>query len=140
MVNRSNVKAILVLVGVFAGGVGTGIAATQARAHHRMISALEHGGPVRNELRLRALQRTLNLTAAQRTSMSAILERQAPERRRLMGEMMRQCGDPVRAYKVKADAEIRAVLNPDQQVHFDALAKRQAQRMFFGPPPGPSDP
>jgi hypothetical protein len=83
---------------------------------------------------MRALQRALDLSPAQRILVAAILERQAPERRRLMGEMMQKCGDPVRAYKTQADAEIRAVLNPEQQQRFDKLAKRQAERFFQGPP------
>ncbi len=134
MVNRSSVKAILVLIGVFAGGAGTGVATTMAWNHHKMIHSLEHGGWPRNDQRMRALQRALDLTAEQRTKIAAILERQAPERHRLMSDMMRQCGDPIRSYKTKADAEIRAVLNPDQQVRFDKLAKRQAERFFPGPP------
>ncbi len=137
MVNRSNIKALLVLVGVFAGGAGTGVAASLGWTHHRMVGLLEHGAP-HNDLRMRALQRALNLSSEQRTSVAAILERQAPERRRLMGEMMQKCGDPVRAYKAKADAEIRAVLNPEQQGRFDKLAKRQAERFFPGPAPDSS--
>lgn len=123
---------LLVLVGVFAGGAGTGISTTLAWSHHRMVRSLERGGSPHNEIRMRAMQHVLNLTAQQRTTVASILERQAPERRRLMGEMMRQCGDPMRAYKAKVDAEIRAVLNPDQQLRFDALAKRQAERFFQG--------
>jgi Spy/CpxP family protein refolding chaperone len=138
MVNRSSFRALLVLVGVFAGGAGTGAAASLAWFHHRTVHLLEHGGSPHNDLRMRALQRALNLSPEQRTSVAAILERQAPERRRLMGEMMQKCGDPVRAYKAKADAEIRAVLNPDQQIQFDKLAKRQAERFFQGPPPDSS--
>jgi hypothetical protein len=135
MVNRNNIKVLLVLVGVFAGGAGTGVAASLAWTHHRMVGFLEHGGAPHNEQRMRALQHALNLSPEQRTLVAAILERQAPERRRLMGEMMQKCGDPVRAYKAKADAEIRAVLNPGQQIRFDRLAKRQAERFFLGPPP-----
>ena len=134
MVSRSNIKALLVLVGVFVGGAGTGVATTMAWNHHKLIHSLEPGG-WRNEQRMRALQHALDLTAQQRTAIAAILERQAPERRRLTGEMMRQCGDPIRAYKAKVDAEIRAVLNPEQQVRFDKLAKHQAERFFQGPPP-----
>ena len=138
MVNRGNIKALLVLVGVFAGGAGTGIAATTAWTHHKLIRSLEHGGWPHNEQRMRALQHALDLTAQQRSTIAAILERQAPERRRLMREILRQCGEPVREYKTKADAEIRAALNPDQQVRFDTLAKRQAERFFPGPQPSPS--
>lgn len=137
MVNRGNLKVLLVLAGVFVGGVGTGIATTMAWSHHRMVGYLEHGGLPRGDLRMRALQRELDLTAQQRSTIAAILERQAPERRRLMGEMMRQCGDSMRSHKSKVDAEIRAVLNPDQQLRFDQLAKRQAERFFSGSSPGP---
>ncbi len=134
MVNRTNIKALLVLVGVFAGGTGTGAAAMLAWSHHRMVGFLERGGSPHNDQRMRALQHALGLTAQQRTSIASILERQAPERRRLMGEMMQKCGDPVRSHKAQVDAEIRAVLNPDQQQRFDQLAKRQAERFFQGPP------
>ena len=138
MVSRSSIKALLVLVGVFVGGAGTGIATTMAWNHHKFIHSLEAGGSPRNEQRMRALQHALDLTTDQRTAIAAILERQAPERRRLMGDMMRQCGDPIRTYKAKVDAEIRGVLNPEQQVRFDKLAKHQAERFFSGPPPEPT--
>jgi Spy/CpxP family protein refolding chaperone len=109
-----------------------------AWSHHHMVGYLEHGGATRNEQRMRAMQHALDLTAQQRVTIAAILDRQAPERRRLMGEMMRQCGDSARSHKSKVDAEIRAVLNPDQQVRFDQLAKRQAERLFQGGPAGPN--
>ena len=133
MVNRSNIKACLVLSGVFVGGLGTGVATTLAWSHSKMVHFLEQGSPSHGELRMRALQHALNLSADQRTKVTAILERQAPERRRLVGEMMQRCGDPVRAYKAKADTEIRALLSPEQQVQFDKLAKRQAERFFLEP-------
>jgi Spy/CpxP family protein refolding chaperone len=137
MVNRSNLRAFLVLAGVFVGGAGTGVATTLAWSHHRFIGLMEHEGSHRNDLRVRALQHALDLTNQQRGTIAAILERQMPERRRLMGEMMQTCGEPMRAYKAKLDAEIRAVLNPQQQKRFDQLAERQGERLFLGPRHGP---
>ena len=133
MVNRSSLNAFLVLAGVFVGGLGTGVATTLAWSHHRLIGFMEHEGSHRNDLRVRALQRALDLTNEQRGTIAAILEGQMPERRRLMGEMMQNCGEPVRAYKTKVDAQIRAVLNPQQQKRFDQLAERQGERLFLGP-------
>jgi protein CpxP len=81
-------------------------------------------------MRGRALQRELGLTSQQRDAVQGILERQLPERRRLMSDMLQHCGDPLRVHKAKVDAEIRAVLNPEQQRRFDALAARQGERLF----------
>jgi hypothetical protein len=140
MVNRSSLKVILVIAGVFVSGMGTGAAVTMAWSHHRLVSMIERGGPFHQEMRMRALQRTLQLSSDQRRAISAILERDAPTRRKLTDDAMQACGEPLRNHKAQIDAEIRAVLRPDQQIRFDELAKRQAERFHLGPPRGPKGP
>ena len=140
MVNRSSLKVVLVIVGVFVSGMGTGAAVTLAWSHHRLVGMIERGGPFHHEMRMRALQRTLQLSSDQRRTISAILERDAPTRRQLMDDAIQSCGEPLRDHKAQIDAEIRAVLRPDQQVRFDELAKRQAERFHLGPPRGPQGP
>ncbi len=134
MVNRGNMKAFWVLLGIFAGGVGTGAATTLAWSHNKIVHLMEHGGIFHNDQRMRALQHALDLTPEQRTKVAAILEQQQPERRRLMSEAMQRCGEPLREHKAKTDAAIRAVLNPEQQARFDKLARHQAERLFLAPP------
>src|SRR5512142_3073934 len=125
MVNRNNVKAVAIIVGIFLGGAGTGSAVTFAWSHNRLVGMLERTGPLHQEMRMRTLQRILHLSSKQHAAIADILEREGPARRKLMGEMMRACGEPIRAHKARVDAEIRAVLRPDQQARFDELAARQ---------------
>ena len=120
--------------------MGTGAAVTMAWSHHRLMGMLERGGPFHHEMRMRALERTLQLSAEQRNAISAILERDAPIRRKLTNDAMQSCGEPLRSHKAQIDAEIRAVLRPDQQVRFDELAKRQAERFYMGLPHGTQGP
>lgn len=139
MVKRSNVKVVLVIAGIFIGGMGTGAAVTMGWWRHHLIGMLERGGAHR-EMRMRALQRTLHLTPPQRQAISDILERDAPTRRQLMDNAVKSCGEPLRAHKAEVDAQIRAVLRPDQQGRFDELARRQNERFFKVPGPGPRGP
>jgi hypothetical protein len=139
MVNNSTLRVVVVITGIFFGGVGTGAAVTFAWSHNRMVEMMDRNGPFRHEMRMRALQRMLHLSAQQHRAISDILERGESERHRVMGQMMQACGEPMRSHKARVDAEIRAVLNPDQQRRFDELTKRQNERFMMAPgaPPPP---
>jgi uncharacterized membrane protein len=120
MVKRANLKVALVIAGVFLIGASTGAVLTFAWSHQRLVGMLDRGGPIHHEMRMRALQRTLGLSAEQQRTIAEILERDAPRRRQVMGQVMRECGDPMRKHKSE-------------------LAKRQAEKFLMDPgwPPGP---
>jgi Spy/CpxP family protein refolding chaperone len=140
MVNRSNLKVLLLMAGIFVSGAGTGAAITQMWSRHHLMQMLARGSSFHREMRMRALRHALDLTPTQGDAISRILEQDAPTRRRLMEEAVRTCGDPLRAHKAELDAKIRAILRPDQQSRFDELAKRQAERFYGMPGHGPDGP
>jgi Spy/CpxP family protein refolding chaperone len=136
MVSQLRLKALAVLVGVFLLGAATGVGVTLAYSEHK-LAQLGPDGSRRNERRLDALTRVLDLTPAQREAIGAILRRQEPEARTRMRESMEQCGQSLRDHKLKVDAEIRALLTPEQQQRFDQLAAEQAEKFFLRRPHGP---
>jgi Spy/CpxP family protein refolding chaperone len=137
MVSQLRLKALAVLVGVFLLGAATGVGVTLAYSEHRLAQQAGPDGSRRSERRLDALTRVLDLTPAQREAVGAILKRQEPEARERMRESMEQCGQSLRDHKAKVDAEIRALLTPEQQKRFDQLAAEQAEKFFFRRPHGP---
>ncbi len=73
--------------------------------------------------RLGALSHRLDLDDAQEDKVRVIMAKSGQARRELTRAMMDRCGDPLRAQKAQMDAEIRALLRPDQQTRYDALVK-----------------
>ena len=137
MVNRLRIKALAVLVGVFLLGAATGVGVTLAHSERKLAQFAEPDGSRRSQRRLDALTRVLELTPAQREAVGAILKREEPEVRARMRDSMERCGQSLRDYKAKVDAEIRSLLTPEQQKKFDQLAAEQAEKFFFRHPRGP---
>ena len=137
MVTRLRIKALAVLVGVFLLGAATGVGVTLAYSEHKLAQFAEPDGSRRSQRRLDALTRVLELTPAQREAIAAILRREEPEVRARMRDAMERCGQSLRDQKAKVDAEIRALLTPEQQKKFDQLATEQAEKFFFRHPHGP---
>jgi len=123
---------VVTLLGVFLlGGIaGAGGAVAYLRHEVREFAAEPR---FRDRARVRGLTRMLDLTDAQRDRVKAILEKHASERETAFSDMIQRCGDPVKKQKAEVDAEIRAVLTPEQQPKFDALVKKQDERFLFGP-------
>jgi Spy/CpxP family protein refolding chaperone len=137
VVTSSRAKAILILVGVFLFGAGTGAGFTWAHAERRIARLDEPGPSGRGERHMRGLMRVLDLSPEQEVRVRGIFERAAPERERRMREvMLGQCGHSLREHKAQVDREIRAELTPEQQKRFDELAAEQEKR-FFGRGHGP---
>lgn len=124
-------RAVLVLVAVFALGGVCGAALMHARDVRSFDRLVGPDGARRGAWRMRVLARHLDLTREQREKVRTILDGHAAERDTAMRQAMDQCGGPLLKLKAKVDGEIRAVLSPDQQEKFDALAARQADRLFF---------
>jgi hypothetical protein len=51
----------------------------------------------------------------------------------LLKEAMATCGAPMEAHRERIDAEIRAVLDPDQRPKFETL-RAEHKRRFLGEP------
>jgi Spy/CpxP family protein refolding chaperone len=137
MVSQLRLKALAVLAGVFLLGAATGVGVTLAYSEQKLAQLAAPDGSRRSERRLDALTRVLDLTPAQREAVGAILKRQEPEARARMRESMEQCGQSLRDHKLKVDAEVRALLTPEQQKRFDQLAAEQAEKFFFRRGHGP---
>ena len=125
---RSRAYAIVLGTFVLGGlcGSGVGYAVSQ-----RSLSALlsEDRSEARELRRLEAFTRELDLGDDQREQVRRIVERHRPERDRQMRRMFDECGQPMMRVKDAMDAEIRALLRPDQQGRFDAMRERRAK--FF---------
>lgn len=100
------------------------------RAEARKASATQ----VRSKLEW--ARKELNLSAAQETKIKQILESRKGEFRALKGDTKLTCEQQIAEFRKLKDsvkAEIRSVLNPDQQKRFDAMAsqfeKRFAEKM-----------
>ncbi|MBN2194141.1 MAG: hypothetical protein JW751_15095 [Polyangiaceae bacterium] len=137
MVKSTRVKAISMLAAVFLLGVLAGGAGTYAYALRQQARMVGPGGL---EHRRVGFERRLGLTRAQSVEIAAILARNDPEMDRLKAHMVEECGAQMRAHVERVDAEIRAVLDPEQQQRFDALREERRQRGLIGfgpegPPP-----
>jgi Spy/CpxP family protein refolding chaperone len=135
VVNRNKLIGVTVLVGVFLLGAlsgGAGVFAWQAKSTADEFMA----GPTEwmQHRRLMALARQLDLSDAQRERIREIMVRHRAEREKLLRDADSQCGAALRGHKAKVDAEIRAVLSPEQQAAFDELMVKQRERFPFGQP------
>lgn len=125
---RSRAYAIVLGTFVLGGlcGAGVGYAVSQ-----RSLSALlsEERSEARDQRRLEAFSRELDLSDDQREQVRRIVERRRPERDRLMRRMFDECGQAMKRDKDAMDAEIRALLTPEQRPAFEAMRERRAK--FF---------
>lgn len=122
------VRAVLVLVATFLLGVAAGGFAMRAMSEDRFRRELHRPWPqARERFMLDAMTRHLDLTPRQQKQVAAVFERHRGERRRIM----QKCGPEHEALKRTVDAEIRAVLTPQQRELHDRLHARH------GPPHGP---
>jgi len=108
----------LILLGVFLAGAatGAGVFAWARPGPHRII---HHGGT-------RFLLHGLDLTPEQQEKVRTIMERHRSQ----VEAVMREGFPKIRAAQEAVDAELRAMLTPEQQKRFDQL---RAQHPF--PPP-----
>jgi len=137
MVTRATIKAVAVLVGVFALGGLAGSALTYALVPRDTADVM--GPHPRDGHRMRGLERRLNLTAEQSRQVEAVITAHAEAMEEHKRKMFEECGQPLRAEVEAIDAEIRALLDPAQQKAFDALIAEREQRGLrgpFGPPHG----
>jgi hypothetical protein len=132
--DRARVKGYGALLIVFVLGVLIGGAGSRALLQRRYAHLFRDRFSVFEQRRIGALSHRLDLDDAQDQKVRAIMAKYGQERRKLARDMLDRCGDPLRAQKAQMDAEIRALLRPDQQSRYDALVKDSNGR---GPANGP---
>lgn len=121
---RARLGAYGVLAGVFLLGAVAGGSASYAYARAETRTLFTGDRRAFEELRVSALERELDLDAAQAARIRSIFERHRDERERVGKQMFETCGEPVRALRKRIDGEIKAVLNPEQVARFEALQSR----------------
>jgi len=124
-----------VVLGIFVLGAGAGGAAGYAVASKQLAEVLGDDRPALGDARrFAAMARELDLTREQRQKVRAIMERHRDENRELMRAMAEKCGDDLQALRARVDAEIRGVLNPEQQKRFQELTEKRGRRFPLGGP------
>ena len=121
----TRLKIWLVVVGVFVLGCVTGASLDslyrlRARGDQRSERSRHDRGN-----RFEEMKRDLNLNDQQATAIQSIIEQSREKYRALRNETSPRFD----AVRTEAQAQIRALLNPEQQQRFDAeIAKRNARR------------
>ena len=107
------VRGLLLLLAVFAAGVGAGIG---------LDRALESGSKLETRLStgMPAVLGRLGLTPEQRRAVDSLLERSGPRAQAVMTEMVPRLG----AIADSLEAELRRILTPAQRVRLDSLGGR----------------
>lgn len=130
MVMAPRWRGVLILAGVFSLGAISGAGVVYAVFQQRLAALLsEDRSEARDQRRLEAFTRELDLDAGQREQVQRIAERYRPERDKQARAMFESCGAPLLGVKDRMDGEIRALLRPEQQQAFDAMRERR-QRAF----------
>lgn len=140
MVNKGRFSPYLLLTAVFVLGAAAGGAASYAYAQQRhaaLFASGEDGRAAFENRRMRGMARKLELDEDQEKRISAILAKARDEARDVSRDMFEKCGEPIRAQRARVDAEIRAVLRPDQQQRYDELVDERREHLWLGPPMRP---
>jgi Spy/CpxP family protein refolding chaperone len=132
MVSRK-LYGYLILVAAFVVGVACGGGAAFAYVAEKHAAMLRDDARGPETRRLRGLVRKLDLDADQEQRIRAILTKNREVVRELGRDMMERCGGGLREHRARVDADIRAVLRPDQQRRYDELREERHERMWFGP-------
>jgi hypothetical protein len=136
--DHTKLKGYGALVLVFTLGILIGGAGSWAMLQDRYKRIFRDPSELFERRRLGAMSRRLKFDDAQEDRARDILGKYGKQRRVLTREIMSRCGEPLRAQKVQMDAEIRALLRPDQQARYDQLIKDSERR--FPRPDGPAEP
>ena len=140
MIDRAKLKGIGALLLVFALGALIGGAGSRVVTQRQMRRIFQDPPAMFNARRLGALSRRLDLNDSERANVAAVMAKYGEQRRTLAREIMDRCGAPLRAQKLQMDAEIRALLSPEQQARYDKLVKDSDSRPHHGGPPELPDP
>lgn len=131
--STNRVKAYAALAAAFVlGGVCSvaGYHALVQRDYARLFGGDREAFEAR---RIEAMTRELGLSSEQSASVREIFRRHAPERQRLMQATMSQCGAPMAEHRARIDAEVRALLSPEQRPRFEVMRAEHQRRMLGAP-------
>jgi Spy/CpxP family protein refolding chaperone len=132
MIEKPKLKGYLALALVFVLGIIAGGAGVFAFVQRKYGSVFSDRSDAFENRRMRAFARHLDLDDTEQTKVRAVMDKYAAKRRELTRDMLSRCGDPLRDQKAQMDAEIRALLRPDQQARYDELLKDQHDRVWGG--------
>lgn len=123
--------ALVFILGGMAGVVGTGVVIKHGTPFSR------RGPEGHKAFFMQRLERKLDLSAAQKTRVAAIVGRRHDQAR----ERFRQHRQEMHAFKTQGFAEIRQELTPEQQIKLDELQSEMEKRFErrgrrFHHPPG----
>jgi len=121
--DRAKLKGYSALLLVFVLGILLGGAGSRAMLQRRYRAWFRDPSAVFELRRLGALSHRLKLDDTQEDRVRDVLGKYGKQRRVLTHEIMVRCGAPLRDQKSRMDAEIRALLRPDQQTRYDQLIK-----------------
>lgn len=138
---RVRTQGVLLLALAFGAGLAGGMALERVRATREFRAAARARAEMRRPGGPMEAFRELDLTAEQREGIRTILEASRPLVDSVFGSTMPRMS----AIHDSVRAEIRALLTPEQQERFDAMAPRWERRgpmpgrpgMRRGPPPPP---
>jgi Spy/CpxP family protein refolding chaperone len=135
MVIGPKLKIYGMVAGIFVLGAGAGGASGYAVANRRLADVLREDRPGMGDARrMEALSGQLDLTRDQRRQVRQIMERHREESRQLSRVMFEKCGDDLQGLRTRVDAEIRAVLTPEQARRFGELMEKRGSRFPLGTP------
>ncbi|MBA4149156.1 MAG: hypothetical protein H0X66_13665 [Verrucomicrobia bacterium] len=125
-------KPILVLLLVFLAGLAVGVAGTRYVVRKQFEHAAREGGFFRDRME-RELLNNLNLSAEQQEEVKKIFTRRWEEFRQLRTEFHPRFTN----IAARTEADIKAVLTPEQRVEFEKLVKEK--KALWRPPGGKPD-
>jgi Spy/CpxP family protein refolding chaperone len=135
MVIGPKLKIYGMVAGIFVLGAGAGGASGYAVANRHLAAVLREDRPGMGDARrMEALSSQLDLTREQRRQVRQIMERHRDENRQLTRAMYEKCGDDLQSLRARVDAEIRAVLTPEQARRFGELMEKRGNRFPLGAP------
>ena len=89
------------------------------------------------ERRVEAMSRELELSDEQRGKLLGIFQKHADEHKRLLRKEIETCGGPLKEHRERVDAEIRALLTPEQRAKFETLRAERRRRLLGTSEPTP---
>jgi Spy/CpxP family protein refolding chaperone len=135
---KTELKAYLLMAGIFVLGGVVGAAGAWGYAQHHYAELMRDDAPdVRELRRFGALVRELDLSVEQQEKIRAIMARHAQVRRDAMRAVFDKCGADLARTRSELDAQIRQVLTPAQAQAYDRLVFQRRPFMGMGPEGGP---
>ncbi|PLX92949.1 MAG: hypothetical protein C0620_08615 [Desulfuromonas sp.] len=117
-------KLWIVMVVIFAAGIGVGIGGTGLCIRHKINSVVEEGAPAISRLLTERLSNRLDLTADQQRDVTETLNRTQQQ----LAQLRKQIRPQVQTLVRQTVLDIRAGLTPKQQQEFDTFIQPFRER------------